>query len=518
MQEVIKRTGAKPLWLILLFFCSLLLRYSLVSKGPYHSDTIAFAYTIDNAAVKNAFPRLHGHGYPFTAVLGVASYKIASLFNVSDPVRAVNLLSVLLSALCVFSFYSIAAGFLSETAAFMATAFFILNPVILSISEYGNSHAPALLLALVSLNFLMLYKKTVSIPYLLLSGFFFGLLGAARIQDAFVLTAPFCFCYFTVETCLPQEKISPPAPKKKLFLFFCACVLAGLTITAFYLPLWMGRGPGYYNLRLLAFNVFEPFSDIATLYHIKLSSFYLSENFSLAGLVLSLFGVIYLYRQQKRSAQFLLLWFLVPFLFYGNHFMVTPRWLTPAVVPLIIFEAAAIDALFQVKRLYIKALTVIFLCFLLTYSLARIFPVLLFRHRNAVTVDYARWIESVTEEDALIIAGDDGVFIRYYTERDVLRQIVTDTSYFRAADTLLQELKDYKKRLEDMLILGRPVYVTEIGLKSNNQGLFHAFLTKFFRLKYVGESSFEVWHRACLWQRLLRVKLFKIELRPSDAP
>ena len=97
-----------------------------------------------------------------------------------------------------------------------------------------------------------------------------------------------------------------------------------------------------------------------------------------------------------------------------------------------------------------------------------------------------------------------------YSGRPNIRQIITDTEFFQTEADFITELKKYKKNLDDILAAGTPVYITEIGLLSNNTGFFQLFLKKYFDLTPVGAAPFEVWHRSCIKQTIISVKLYKI--------
>ena len=497
---------------LLLFLAGFGLRAALVSLGPYHSDTLAYANCVKASVDQKRVVGLHGHGYPLTAILGAGFYQWTASWWGGDPVRAVNAFNVILSSAAFLPFFYIAAALLSRPGAAAASLLFLVNPLLLSVSEYGNSHAPALLFSLLSLCFLLSYQKSGRGGLFFLSGLFFGLAGAARIQDAVVLIVPWTYCFFA----FPQAACCgtlPGAPGcKTAGRYLSGAGLAFGVILGFYGLLKTGRAAPI-DARLLAFNIVEPYRDMASLYHLRLSLGYLVDIFSIPGLLAAALGLGSLFRSRRPLAIFLTLWFGVPFLLLGNHFMVTPRWLVPALIPVLLAEGELFARMFASAVRPVRLAAALLLVGLLTVSLARIIPVLWFRHIRALTPDYARWVGAVTEPDAVIVVGDDGPFISRYGNRQTLRQIVTDTTYFQKADTLRKELKDYKDRLTGYLNAGTPVYVTEIGLKSSNQGVFYFFMTKYFRVKYVGEAPFEVWHRSCLRQKILTIKLYKIERR-----
>ena len=501
----------RTIWFFVLFLAGLCLRAALVSQGPYHSDTLSYANSVKSTVEQKRLVGMHGHGYPLTALLGAVFYKWTAPWWGGDPVRAINVLNVIWSAAAFFPFYYLAVAFLSRPGAAVASLLFIVNPLLLSVSVYGNSHAPALLFSLLSLCFLIAHKKSGQFGPLFWSSLFFGLTGAARIQDAVVLIAPWAYCFFSSRMLTSSSQSPESSTRNAAGVFLAVAGFATGIVLLFYIILKSGRTASPFDARLLTFNLIEPYAEIVSLYHLRMSLGYLIDIFSVPGIVAAVLGAVVLLYSNRSLAVFLLLWFLVPFAFFGNHFMVTPRWLVPAVIPVLLAETAFFLRMFFSSSRPVRGAAVLIFCGLLTLSLTQIVPVLWFRHRQAITPEYARWIGTVTEPDAVIIVGDDGPFIGWYGDRRTIRQIVTDTTYFQKADTLRRELKEYKRKLNDYLNKGTPVYITEIGLKSNNQGVFYLFLTKYFRLKYVGEAAFEVWHRSCLHQQILKIKLYQIE-------
>lgn len=491
---------------VLLFSLSLLIRLSLISKGPYHSDSLFFAMNVDETWRTHQIHFLHGHGYPFLAITGALFFGFLKTLGSLDPFFAVNLLSVITSALCLFPLYAICKNLFDPLTALVTTLLFCVSPLFLSTSVYGNSHTLFLLLALLTIFFILRYK-TNDQPHLLWWGTLcWGLAGATRIQDLIFTSLAMAWLFLFVP---------PVAEKKKWRDLAIVSAVSFFIIFLFYLPLFWQRTGKYYSTGFFRFNFLDPLSDLFPPYYLGVSAQYLIKNFHPLGIISILLGIFQLLKADRRKSIFLLLWVFIPFLVLGNHFFTTPRWHMPITVPLTIFQGYFLAKLISGKKTRFQLVGILLVLVLLIRSLTLMLPILLFRHEQALTPDFGRWVAAHTEPHALIIVGDDGSFISYFGQRKLYHQINTDTDVFRADKPLEKELREYKNTLDQFLAAGTPLYITEIGLFSNNTGLFFAFMTKYFQLTFVGEAPIEVWHRACIEQTLLNIKLYKITKKPA---
>ena len=484
----------------LLFTISLLIRLLLISKGPYHSDALGFAVSVEQSVLLHKVLFLHGHGYPLSALLGIGFFWLLHACGWDNPVFAINLLSVIFSSGCVVLLYLLGRKLFDQTTALCAALVFTVSPIFLSVSVYGNSHTLSLFFFLCSLLALAHYQEKYRRILLYISAILLGLAGACRIQDLAVLLPAVVYFYW---------EFSPPGHKRKGKDFLLAAGIAFAVIALFYLPTFGGK-TAVYNARLLRFSFLDPLSELFPPYFLGQTCLYLLENFHPLGVLLLISGLWLLAKKNCGYAIFLSLWILGPLLIFGNTFMTTPRWQTAGLVPASFFIAAPLAFVLRREERWARPVGLGVLFILVSLSLTKIYPVLSWRHDQQTSSDYARWIGQHTEPDAVIIVGDDGPFIRYYGKRTTLRQIVTDTDFFFAGKDLATGTREYKEHLDQLLAAETPVYITEIGLFSNNTGFFDQFLTHYYSLHTVGKTLFESWHRSCIKTTLLPVRLFKI--------
>lgn len=484
-----------------LFLLSFFIRFSLISKGPYHTDSLTFALTVEQNVTTHKIHFMHLHGYPFTTVFGTFFFFLLKAFGINDPVFSINLLSVLCGAFSVPLLYAVGKKLFNPLTGLIAAFLFSVTPIFLSTSIYGNSHTFFLLLALITLNLLLMHKQRKRHHLLFGAAVFWGLAGAARVQDMGLLSVAMGFLFFMN---------NPLPPSKKWQQLGLLMMASGAIVVLFYIPIFLQKTGTKLDFQLVRYVVIDPISDVFPPYYLGITLRTLTKNFSFLGIAIILAGLFLLLKSNRDKATFLLLWFFVPMLIYGNHFMTTPRWLLATTASLAFFQGYCLEKLITSanKRVHIFGTLVFFsLC---SGPLLSIYPTLLFRHQHALTVDFARWVAIKTEPQAVIIVGDEGRFIRHYGNRATLFQISTDTDYFQGDNPLNRVATEYKENLDRLLANGTPVYVTEIGLFANNTGFFSSFLTKYFHLHLVGQAPLEAWHRSCIDQTILPIKLYKI--------
>ncbi len=78
----------------LLFVLCFLLRFSLISKGPFELDCLSLALKSEQFITTGKLQYLSGAGYPLAVLLGAFFIKITNLLSIRDSVFAVNFMSV----------------------------------------------------------------------------------------------------------------------------------------------------------------------------------------------------------------------------------------------------------------------------------------------------------------------------------------------------------------------------------------------------------------------------------------
>ncbi len=139
----------------LIFLFSFILRLSLISKGPYHIDSLNLVMQSQKTLQTHQLQPLFGFGYPLTVILGSLFIKISEIFTFHNPVLAINFMSIVFSSFCPPLLYIITKNLFNSRTAFFSTTLFSLSPIFLGISIYGKSHSPCLFFLLSAIIYLL---------------------------------------------------------------------------------------------------------------------------------------------------------------------------------------------------------------------------------------------------------------------------------------------------------------------------------------------------------------------------
>lgn len=477
---------------------SLVLGLTLIGKGPFNADAMVLTINAERSVLEQRIIFLHSHGYPLLSLVAAGFVAPLRLLGITDTAWAVNLISVLFSALALIPYYVLIRKLFDTSTAILSCVLLALNTLFLSLSVFGSSQPLALFLFLTALACLVSGRGPASRGNLVLFSVLFSLFAAARVQDAAVMLIPVTYLFFA---------FGAPRGLKESFPRYLASAAAIVLLTMlFYLPVIGERGWPFFQ-KAFHYHLTDPTPKTVSLYHLTLTAVFLLEIFLLPGSVLAAGGLALLAVKARKLLIFLGLWVLLPFWFFGNYIMTLPRLQYIALPAWVACQGALLSWLWGQRHPWLRALAILGFLAVSTLSFSAIAPVLEFRHQRALTVEFARWVGKQTEPNAVVIVGDEEPFLRYYGGRETLLQIQSDAAYY---PDLREKLIEYKKDLDGKLQAGVPVYITEIGLLSNNDGLFYHFLTRYYRLECVGQAPMEVWHRSNVVQRFLTVRLYRL--------
>lgn len=479
-----------------LFAVSFWLRLLLISKGPYSVDTLNLALKAEQLVTTLQLSYSYGSGYPLTIVCGAVFVLLGKIVGVHDPVLAVNFMSVVMGAGSVPLLYLMTRRLIDGPTAFFAAFFLSVAPIFLAVSTYGLSHAPALFFLLAGVLFLLRHRDSGKGGDLIIGAVFIGFLGAARLQNLVLMAAPLAFLLWS----------AGGRSRLRTFVMFGAAATAALII--FYLPYVLGDGREVYLAQFVKYKdasviqhasvglLFKPLLNI--LYHII-------HTFTPVGILMIFIGAWMLSKARNKPAFiFLMLWLLFPILLYSRLYTLVPRFLTILHPPLCILMAYFCSA--NLNRGKAHRFLVTILAIVMAVGMVCIVqPVLTARHHRAYIPEYVRWVARLAPPGAHVITVDDALFFRYYSNLELLARF---HDQYRTDDNAHVE---FRRKLNDLLTEGIPVYVTEHGLYNYDPyARFATMLTDGYRLEPVGERLYEFWQESC-WQpgRYSR-KLFRV--------
>ncbi|MGE5279148.1 MAG: glycosyltransferase family 39 protein [Deltaproteobacteria bacterium] len=476
---------------VLFFAAALFLRLALVSKGPFHSDTMSLALSARQTLETGRLQYTHGDGHPFAVVVAAAFVVLAKAGGSSDIVFAVNLMSVVFGAVSVALLFLVTGKMFGPRAAAAAGFLGVFFAPHVAVSTFGSSMTLAMSLALASLWFLLRYLQPAHRTRDLAgAAVCLGLCGATRLSEM-VFAVPLGFLLATAA--LPLSE--------RLRSFGRAAILTLGTCLLFFLPLLAGVGTAQF--RFVLTNPYQavfmgPFSS-----KLMLSFAFLLKGVGLFGCGVSLAGVCGLIRaRQGRLLLFLALWFVVFQFLYGNLSSVAMRYLIVGWFPLVILEGYALDRLFSAHRTVLSVSAWVLLG-ILAVRVLEFLPVLAFRHARSLQIEFARWVGRTTDPKSVIIAVDERQIIGTYGRRPTLGH-PTD------ADPASIELY-FRESVDPLLASGIPVYIISSAMAYDTQGVFYRAVHDRYRLAERGARVIEDWHHVLLGSRFLREDLFEIQ-------
>ena len=492
---------------LFLFLINFLFRLSLISKGPYHADCLFLAVQAENTLNTWQIQYLQGSGLPLTVILGAIFIGLLKIFGLNDPVWAVNFMNVTLSSLCASVMYILTKNTFNKEAGVIAALLLSANPIILAVSEFGNSHIPCLLFFLVGLTFLLLHIDKESPKNLILSALCFGLMGAARLQDLIPVLIPLSYILVSANKSKNTTK-----QRKQLFLFL---FLITLTVIIFYIPLFMYRSNNSLMIKNLSyyFRLIPDSLNKTSFAQFETIIKWILSSLSLVGCVASILGLRWVYKYNHKFFIFLLLWLLLPTVLFGCFWQSSPRiYIIPA-VSLILPIGYLFSDLFRGKKLW-HSLSLFLLAISAIFNVAKFYPTIQFRHDHAMLSDFYKWIASVTEPNAHILERDHSLFIRYYSQRIPLTNPITTLSM------PYEKLTQFQEEVDRLIQKKIPVYITYTGLNGYPPQFkkeFQTLVNKHYHLEKVGEKYVEEWYNGCLQHSQVYNALYRIKKHADES-
>lgn len=195
---------------------------------------------------------------------------------------------------------------------------------------------------------------------------------------------------------------------------------------------------------------------------------------------------------------FLLAWFLL-IVFFGNTAGYVVRHLDVVIVPVCIASAYALDRLFLKE----KIVALILLTYFVGSMIFFMYPMLSVRRLYNGEKRFALFVKEKTENNAVVIAMDDHVFIQYYGNRRTKGHPVGNAD----------QMRDFVKKVTADIENGTPVYMIETAYQYDELGLFEKAVVDNFDVQFVGAHICEDYHRPELGLRFYEQKLFKLGLK-----
>ena len=307
-----------------LFILSLLLRIFLVNKGAYNADCINLATQAEKLLYEGKLHYIIGFGFPLAIIIASFFILVSSWVHLTDPIMAVNYMSVVFGALCIPVFYYLSLSLANKTTAITSALLLSLCPIFLGNSLFGMTHTPALFFQLLAMLLSLTFLKEKKGYQLILSALCFGFSGAIRFQDMVLMTPVMCYILIVYRNA-PESTDSPLGHRIIQLIYFLSIVTG--TIFLFHLPYLIDQFRSDYFQQLnfyqeVSLVYFDPvFLKAAFMKNVM----YLIQTLSILGFIIALFSLAIVYREKKPLFWLLLIWIAPSFILFCHLFTIAPR-------------------------------------------------------------------------------------------------------------------------------------------------------------------------------------------------
>lgn len=485
---------------IALFIVSLVLRIIFVNEGIPHFDSIADANRAKTTFDTGKFTYSYGFGSPGIVLMLTIGYALDHwITGAANAEFAYFFVTLICAALSISALYLVARKMTGNKVIGVISALFLcVTPIYLSITTYPKTHGPAAFFALLAGYFLLMARddKEKRLKYIIISGLLFSFSTSIRIFN-FLYILPFVILY--LKPSMGAGKKGSLSFNKELigrknvfwFIFSLFIVLFLL-----FVPYMIDRGAG-----VIAGNIMGEKKTVAWqgLFSDRLpsSTQALYASVTWLGVAAIILGLFYFFRKDKVALAALLIWFFSFFLWYGNLRGNEPRFLSDALVVLIILMAAGCYVIYHNNKIA-GALLVIALVVMM---FIKIYPIIEYRHDYSGQKEFALWVASIAEPNSIFITTDEGFFYEFYTGRKFIGH------YYSGSD---EEIESFMSVLLTSLQKGVPVYMAESGIGYDPDGRFRKALIDNFDIYLVGSKTNEGYSQNTLQFQLYEEKLFKL--------
>lgn len=475
-----------------LFVVTFIFRYCYMNAGLFHFDEVSTAIAVEDS-IKHL--RLAGEvsGRYGTVLLNVFFFLPYQFIGGTSAEPTLLLISALAGALFIPVFFLFALEITENRLTSLASTLFLAcNFLFLTASTTGKEQTPQLLFIMLSLFLLARGIRQDRTPIKLIGALAYSI--SLTIHEGGIPLLPIMLA-FIVSLNINRGK-NWPRIAKDVFLF--------LAITAIPFLIYLGD--------IIRSNLASHGENAASFIGLFSPVFHnaVSDIVILSGplLFLAAAGLLLL---AKRIHLFIpvIMW-LGLFFYFGNIYTYTARYLMYLLPPLALIAGMATD--YFLGRLVIRANTRLLLAGLAVvivggYGLFKAWPLISFRHNYCGPKEAALFVRDHTEPDAIVLAADESIHIRYYARRATLSHPVDE----------LNGIKDFVTKVGRLVQAGKKVYVTTSAYNYDRDGYFQILMADRFALVQIGEVIDEDFHRPELVFQKYRSRLYRV-LPAGTAP
>lgn len=468
-----------------LFLINFLIGLSFINAGLFHMDSVMLATAVEKTYQTGILqPAVHGR-YGAVFINCILYFPFYLLGQNADFVTRFS--SVLFHAFSAVAFFYFVRGVFADRAqAFNGALLFSLTPLYFIPDTYGKEHGMSIFFLLLA--FLLLdsaIKKGSPILILFASTCY---VFSITVRESLIWTVPLFALFFInpeifwrpFKASITPERFRTPL----LFAFiFPQAVFFSIVLSTYLVNVIQLE---YVNGILLP-TFPHAIKDLMT-----------STPWPI--LPLLAIGIWGMARYEKPFTVIFFLFWLMMILLYGNTNWYTPRHLDIVIIPLNIFVSYALG------RLYLRFKTIanIAVIYCVIAMLLFMYPMLEFRHDYNGEKEFALFVKSKTEANAVIATTDQFAFIEYYGKRRTLFLPLTGPK---------DAIKNFINTTNEYLADGVPVYYTNASFVEKYEQFSDYVVTRRYNISYIGQHLREDYHRPELDFRLSYQKLYKVTRR-----
>jgi 4-amino-4-deoxy-L-arabinose transferase-like glycosyltransferase len=394
--------------ILILLISSLLLRFYFLMGGLFHYDAIEYAMLAERLVLDGKFAYAHGTGYPiFILLVSSVFYVHHHLLGATSAEFSMLFIPALAGALSVPLIYLFGREIFNREVGLISAVLLLFSPLAMGTSQLSQTNSTSSFFILLIAYAILKTKSKDNLLFPIVVGIIFGMVVGIRTLN--IVFIPASILLYLNEPAKKEfiqkvRQITVFISSALVFSFIpysFAIMKGGLS----YVTWWSGSDRIEHAYSLSYYSPLFPSYSQAFL-----------TNFTLFGLLIIAWGLFQLYKDRHKFL-IILLW-AAPYTIYytGNIFFASRYLLTP-------FMALTLTIGFAISKVNISSIAKnnnymkIGLVLLIIFSTADYWSVLTYRKDNPTVKNWALWVESNTEENAVILTGDYFIHLGYYTQR-----------------------------------------------------------------------------------------------------
>lgn len=497
LQSKINFLKSEYFIIIFLLIFSGFIRFAFLSAGLYHHDAFQLAVAVEKIVEEGKIYGIGGGRYGAVLANVPFFYFFKTFFGYKSAEFTVNFTSALFGIISILILYLLAKNLFNDKfIAFSSSMLYSVTPIFLSVSTFAKEHTLDVFLSLSSLLLLAIGLKKSKNNLILLSGLLLSFLVYIRFPSILIVfSSVLLICLFG------GNKISRRDRIKHIVLYLLPFVIVIASYAIFSYATIINEAKS--NFGPLSLNQ----SKYIVVNNFKYSAEGLVFSLTIVGTILSIFGFVLLFREEKTLFYFLIVFFISLFMFYALSKTVAHRFFSLPIVGLII---ALSYTLSYIKKKDAYASTFLLILLVIIFF-ANVYQVIKFRHEFSAFKDLAKIVNDNTNphDSVVILYGDDTPALNYYSKTP------TESCDYNPS---VEYLMIFVNEISNLLDKDYKVYISGacFGLGNRDErSLFLDIMDSNFRGSIVAEYVSDDYHRGSIKPTIKRISMLRLYKKNS---